>query len=634
MAGAGGILYVTLVRADELDGADGPPVAGSNAMFGALQPYEVRSLLLRSINILAEPSHFFPEDALAEVCSHFKVDQKSCYFAQKRRGKSWRIAPSAWRAIQAEEELELVVEAKQSALVVPATPEHTDHSDEEERPDDDEEVSDSDVEGCSAYNRNRFLPGGVGDEEQDTPRQNFLVQRPLSPSTIPPRERRRSISPSPSNGAVRKQLLRRQIKEEEEDLATSSRPRSPTSPPPPARASPTNLAPPPPAQPQSAQPHHPQEYRSPTPPTRSLPADLRFSVETEQSWCVGLNSNGDLAYVQRSPEHLSKGKGRAELSPTPESGAAHRTANAQHDSPVGQAPAGVPASPSARSSASSYAPPPPTTMVKLSSSQPAPFASTSRLRLDHLEEQERAFAAIKAPPSSSQPAAPQPSPAKRKAPAGSSTSVGRSAKRAHFDSSAPSFSLEIPSPSRRSSLPPRTSTGATSSSDPSSASVTTTAAHSRASTSSSSPKKRRLEPLQLHRDREAALARPRFPLPEPRGSQRFKLFLRLPNWPRTEPNARTPLNDVYLRQVKARNGDGFDLTLEHIFEDAELFTEWKREEMRFTFCPGTEKETKVWGFDRELANFRSLREIGCENHQAIDIDWVAYDPRRSVLDED
>ncbi|BGP15226.1 hypothetical protein JCM10213_000822 [Rhodosporidiobolus nylandii] len=152
----------------------------------------------------------------------------------------------------------------------------------------------------------------------------------------------------------------------------------------------------------------------------------------------------------------------------------------------------------------------------------------------------------------------------------------------------------------------------------------------------SSPNKKR----KLSRNECAALAAAgeRHPLPGT-SSPRLKMYIRFPYWPVTPKNddwykAGLTTRVEFVHSVSARgHGDLAKLTLDGVFADAVEASGWKLQDMRFTLCSGTAKETTVWGCDARRGGSRTLGELGCESGQAIEVEYVSEEERRSFLAE-
>ncbi|GAA5984908.1 hypothetical protein JCM11641_003622 [Rhodosporidiobolus odoratus] len=710
--------------------------------------------------LLTEPA------ALAEVRTHFDLldDTLSCNFTQRFRGKSYIIAPSAWQEVEKEAELELVVVKKEpkveappavpvemiargarppsparrsgsvpspppqqpqppsqprssqhSAIFVPATPEHTDNSDEE--------ISDSD-EREARLSSDGYWP---------TPRQTFFVHPASSP--VSPRDRRRSPSPSPSNYPERAaaELLRVKKEEQEEVRATSAlrRPRERQHAPIAGPSQPRpgqHLAAQTPKHRHYAvdqtQSHSPARPTSAQPPRPSPPFDQDQGLHPAQnqsarpSWAIGLDSTGEPAFVERSPGQatesvLDKGKGKAPPTPSPDpegTGADEEDGERTCMKPDSlSCPDRQPSTASTFSYSSSSSEPAiprlATTAVKLSASQPMPAlargvaadapsslagSSSTQARSPQACAQATATeeVASRVDLTCSQkrraPSASPPRPRKRAAIDSSSTTtagqreistpsegshVSRStpdnedaaactssiATRSQedtstFSSSSSSFSLPFSHPQlvaaasaalalAPSSQPiafasPRSSVSL----KPPSASQPTPSSRSRTKSPRKPLRPRPSAAVKLEQDRLAALARPRVSIVNVNASSRFRMWVRLTNWPIAPFNTNRRIMEfgpLYTRQIGPRGADGgLKMKISYVFEDAKKATLWEIKEMRFTFCPGTDREKKVWGFDNVIANWKSLEEMGCRNGEAVDVDWVEFDEDRSVFDEE
>ncbi|GAA6012109.1 hypothetical protein JCM10207_005131 [Rhodosporidiobolus poonsookiae] len=124
-----------------------------------------------------------------------------------------------------------------------------------------------------------------------------------------------------------------------------------------------------------------------------------------------------------------------------------------------------------------------------------------------------------------------------------------------------------------------------------------------------------------------------------RTAQRFRLFLRIPTLPLPPKFDGSPFRHVFTQAVSARTrtpkDDPLDLTLDHVVEDAVRWTDWKKEQLRFTFYRGEgpvgagdrgeweseEKRTRVWGSDARVIENTSLRELGCAPYGVVDVEY-------------
>jgi hypothetical protein len=122
----------------------------------------------------------------------------------------------------------------------------------------------------------------------------------------------------------------------------------------------------------------------------------------------------------------------------------------------------------------------------------------------------------------------------------------------------------------------------------------------------------------------------------------MRLYARLPNHPCIhiaptnlsrltppfQPKLLFPLS-LPLSTLPSEDDDPFDLTIDHAMLDAARHTGWDVKELRYTFPSGEE----VWGFDSLYAGFKALREFGCVQGSVIDLDYFAYDGKRTVWGE-
>ncbi|GAA6031084.1 hypothetical protein JCM8097_003997 [Rhodosporidiobolus ruineniae] len=768
-----GRLYVELATAGAERGSEAAQGEARAVIIKAGQPYEVCSLFYASLN-LADPPPLRPQVALKEVCTVFDVDQitHNCHFKQRLRGKLYVVGPSAWATVEPESELQLVVVPKNPPIKEPqpplpvekhplpsprgsavlqspppdqplpssqprtsqqgggplATPDHTDHSDFDDRPED-ETIDDSDVESSQAMKGILQHRLEIFDEQlleysrqQNTPRNSSFNP----PSSAATQKRRRSPSPSPSNSSTRKVFLRQRIAEDE-DRAEHARgeekaqgvaqqggaPPSPSAGP--SRAlsraasrspstfgeatasnrsssfrSPSSAQPLPPTTRERTPPTAQSRLRSPTPPSHCLPNRSRgFSVGTEDSFAIGLNSLGEVDFVSAGSKRPDKGKGRAPPTPTPEEDEDEEEDGPEQPvkaEPVSSQPqphpteqvdpsfSGSSRSPSKRplkqtsSAAAAAAFFPSSGDSSGSSSAPSasaqPLESISSVPVSAISSKKRRLGSASSTPGSS---------AKRVQP-----QTGRPLVRTVSSSPRPTLLNDVGATSSREQLGlageldlfllfQRLTTVTTSSAALAAASSSTTTfarprplasparslpnlvspskttASSARKPATAASRRKSLARKKSLSEAEIAelLAAPREPLPPLNLSGRFKLYVRAPNWPKTPNNAlKSMLHPKLVRQVSARSNDpdfkdsGFDLPVMTAFEDAERLTGWAMRDMRFTFCPGTERERKVWGFDSMFAGNATFAEMGCANGEAIDIDWVPFDPHRSVFDDE
>lgn len=136
--------------------------------------------------------------------------------------------------------------------------------------------------------------------------------------------------------------------------------------------------------------------------------------------------------------------------------------------------------------------------------------------------------------------------------------------------------------------------------------------------------------------RREALSRPRASIPQPGRSERFHYWLRLPNWP-TAPKNKGPLHPKYIFKQSARGNITLGLRLEHVFRSASEASGWEMQDLRATFYTlgddGKLTTTYVWGWDDVLLGFRDLEEMGMpEVGGLIDFDYIPYDPTRTYFD--
>ncbi|GAA5986920.1 hypothetical protein JCM10908_000951 [Rhodotorula pacifica] len=136
--------------------------------------------------------------------------------------------------------------------------------------------------------------------------------------------------------------------------------------------------------------------------------------------------------------------------------------------------------------------------------------------------------------------------------------------------------------------------------------------------------------------RREALSRPRVPIPQPGRSERFHYWLRLPNWP-IAPRNEGPLAPRYIHKIGARGTITLGLRLEHVFQTMSELSGWRMRDLRATFYTLNDKghvtPTYVWGWDNVLLGFRDLEEMGMpEAGGLIDFDYIPFDPQRSYLD--
>lgn len=139
--------------------------------------------------------------------------------------------------------------------------------------------------------------------------------------------------------------------------------------------------------------------------------------------------------------------------------------------------------------------------------------------------------------------------------------------------------------------------------------------------------------------RREALSRPRASIPPPGRSERFHYWLRLPNWP-PAPRNQGPLAAKYVFKQHARGNTTLGLRLEHVFQSASELTGWKMRDLRATFYTrndddGTVTSTHVWGWDHMLLGFRDLEEMGMpEAGGLIDFDFIPFSSQRSYLESE
>lgn len=558
---------------------------------------------------------------------------------------------------------------------VPATPEATDES----------EVEDSDVEGDSAFKARVDLsfeedqvrlhpPSAHLSSSDGVPPDASTDRHPTSflPTPLPIST---TLSFSlPFHCSQRKQNVYTQLaKQHSARPSRLCRPATGASQVDHSPPSPSSLALPSAAQPSTSflnrQDDGSKELQSDLDPSSS--DNLRSSLDeaaTEASWAVGLDSIGDVGFVDRSPRSasrkLDKDKGRAEPTPEPaeeqeEEDVDPRIVKTETRSPsrsqrldaLTSAPVQHPSSHAIKVSASQ---PFQTTSVSYPSAPPEAYDSSTKgldgiaRKLPILSRQSSTIARQTASPRKR--AAEEVSPSRVFLSLSASDQSTSASDQSATSSNAftASCSQSVPSKRRRrvaphSSQPPPTGrpSAFTTSSAPSPPSQT------QQSSSIPSSRNRKKAPRKSVSANYAvrlaeALARPRAEPPKPtRDGGRFRLWLRLPNSPslHTAPCNAGPLKPTHLFQVKANTGndldDQYDYTIDHAMADAAEQTKWDVKDLAFTFSrDGGEKEV-VYGFDRMRAGFATLREMGYggEEGGVIDLDYAQYDPRRTVWGE-
>ncbi|BGP07183.1 hypothetical protein JCM10049v2_003014 [Rhodotorula toruloides] len=570
------------------------------------------------------------EAALREVQSSFRISETTydCCFAQRppHRDKPFIVAPSAWELLPPGSHLEFVVTPKGQVKPVvdvpaiikledpsssaegaaareaslppstvrsqvassqatsfhaPATPSNTDDSDVE--------VSDSEDDSI-ALRGGLFgpRPSGLAGEgehggdgfQADDPRHNAA-------------QRARSASPSPStlssrNGRI-KADLRRRIEESEGEERVA----------------------------ESTSNQHDSSGSAQSRTLDGTPRASRTSADSEASFRVGLDANGNVAFVAPSPAPWSptsrsataaqsrKGKERAyePVAASPAKKAVKKEVSSPAKGPV--------ASTSGSSDMSIWRT---TSLNPRISGEASTSASSSGLsssrsipNLSCGSASSSASPALSSihPPVVKRARSSSPDAAPNKRVAQTTPRAGRAAPsspaRSHLHRTSPYVAQDTPPP------PP---------------------ASQRSSTARKSWSDKRRE----------ALSRPRVSIPPLGRSERFHYWIRLPNWPTAPPNL-GPLKPVLLFKQQARGDVTLGLTLARVFDAAAEHSGWDAKDLKATFHvpddAGKEEDVVVWGWDTILTEFCDLEEIGLEGKgDVIDFDYAPYRPDRGCYDVD
>lgn len=588
-----------------------------------------------------------PQTALAEVRRHFGVEDDECYtcsFAQRFPGREKRfiVAASAWEMVAPGTYLEFII-AKLRVKVSPSSPAAAGSDGEHLGPGPaGQRLRSSPIRRNSKqYSPPANPPSGLlhsqnsgacitpatpsgtdtdgatdGRVTDSEPEEDFedhiasLSARRRSPVTTPrersasagPAEpgRDRSATPSPSNrSADYKIYLQRQLQaqreSEERHLRDSTE--EPSSP----RAVVATAA--------------MGRADLPVEPTMRPPGMGASSGETEVSLMIGLDANGNVNFVPRSPpprkaaaarasatpRGKGKGKERAAVTEVP-AAAASDDADADAGASPGSVKAELLSSQHARACLQQTTMPTPPKPVLLSAfRRPCPTV--------------HAGSTLSGTSSRKHSTAP------------STSSSDNSRKR----STPPTPEEEVFTPSkqrcvtasrlqREGWIPPAPSTS-----------------KQLRRLASASPQKTNSAARKTYAEkRREALTRPRASIPQPGRSERFHYWLRLPNWP-TAPKNKGPLHPKYIFKQSARGNITLGLRLEHVFRSASEASGWEMKDLRATFYTfddeGKLATTYVWGWDGVLLGFRDLEEMGMpEVGGLIDFDYIPYDPTRTYFD--
>lgn len=623
-----GVVFVELADADAVGQACSSQFATSGVVIKAGQPYET---------------------ALAEVRRHFGVEDDECYtcsFAQRFPGRENRfiVAASAWEMVAPGTYLEFIIAKLQvkpspsspaagsdgqplgpapagqrlrsspirrnsklysppanppsglphsqnsGACITPATPSGTDTDGGTDGRVTDSEPEEDFADHIASLTARRRSP-------LTTPRERSASAAPAGP------ERDRSATPSPSNrSADYKIYLQRQLhaERESEERGLRDSTEEPTSPG--AEAM--------------------DRDNQPLEPTMRPPGMGASSGETEVSLMIGLDANGNVNFVPRSPppgraaalrasttpRGKEKGKGKERAAVMEATAAASDGADADADDSPGSVKAELLSSQHARACLQQTAvPTPPKPVIGTR----APFSTASRLACKP-NVQARSTLSETSPRTHS--IAP-------------STSSDNSRKRS--TPSTPEEEVFTPSKircvtasrlQREGWIPP----------------APATSRQQRRFTSASPQKPSSAARKSWAEKRREALSRPRASIPQPGRSERFHYWLRLPNWP-TAPKNKGPLHPKYIFKQSARGNITLGLRLEHVFRSASEASGWDMQDLRATFYTLDEEgkltSTYVWGWDDVLLGFRDLEEMGMpEVGGLIDFDYIPYDPTRTYFD--
>ncbi|EGU12879.1 Proteophosphoglycan 5 [Rhodotorula toruloides ATCC 204091] len=548
------------------------------------------------------------EAALREVQSSFSLSETThdCCFAQRlpHRDKPFIVAPSAWELLPAGSHLEFVVtprgqvkpvvdvpavikledpsssaegaavreaslppstvrsqaaSSQATSFHAPATPSNTDDSDVE--------VSDSEDEsialrgGVFGPRPSRFAGEGEhGDDgvEAENSRHDAA-------------QRARSASPSPStlstrNGRIKADLRRRIEESEGEERFAGS----------------------------SSNPHNSSGFaRTGTPD--GTPRASRTSADSEAPFRVGLDANGNVAFVAPSPAPWSPASRPAAAGPS-------RKGKERAHEPA----AASPAKKAVKKEASSPAQVP---VASTSGSADTTLRRTTSLHPDTVGDASASSYGLSSsrsfPNLSFGSASSSISPALSSIRLRTTPRAGRAAPaspaRPHLHQPSPYVAQATPPP------PP---------------------ASQRSSTARKSWSDKRRE----------ALSRPRVSIPPPGRSERFHYWIRLPNWP-TAPRNMGPLRPNLLFKQQARGDVTLGLTLARVFDAAAEHSGWEVKDLKAIFHvpddAGKEEDVVVWGWDTILTEFCDLEEIGLEGKgDVVDFDYVPYSASRGCYDLD
>ncbi|GEM08400.1 proteophosphoglycan 5 [Rhodotorula toruloides] len=129
-----------------------------------------------------------------------------------------------------------------------------------------------------------------------------------------------------------------------------------------------------------------------------------------------------------------------------------------------------------------------------------------------------------------------------------------------------------------------------------------------------------------------------FSILPPGRSERFHYWIRLPNWP-TAPRNVGPLKPVLLFKQQARGDVTLGLTLARVFDAAAQHSGWEVRDLKATFYvpddEGKEEDVVVWGWDTILTEFCDLEEMRLVGKgDVIDFEYVPYRASRGCYDSD
>ncbi|GAA5878553.1 hypothetical protein JCM3774_000104 [Rhodotorula dairenensis] len=642
-----GVVFVELADAEAVGQACSSRFATSGVVIKAGQPYET---------------------ALAEVRRHFGVEDDACYassFAQRFPGREKRfiVAASAWEMVAAGTNLEFIIAKVSVVKVPPSSPygpvEHLaplpagqsvralsspvrrnsrQYSPPAQPPSGIHSHSHSQNSGACiapATPSGTDTDGQVTDSEAEEDfadqmeKQNSArrsVQASLSPVSTPHRrlpvevaagsERDRSATPSPSNRSTDYKVYLHQRLEAERQLEAEEEEARESTGEPQSSAVPVPYAAPSPAGNSDLAVRQAGRAARETPRTEPQTRLGASSGETEISLMIGLDANGNVNFVPRSPSPAlnainrpasrtsttprnfrDKGKGRAIL--------VEETASEAEDSAGSVKREFMSSQPVRALVRQAAVPTPPKPLLAIRT----PFRALQG------QNDGTVFSPTPAQKSSAAPF-PPPSPStksrKRPAPSTSEEEGTFTPSKQHCVTAsrllAEGWNPPAPTSSR----------------------------HHRV-TSASPRKTDSAARKQWEERRREALSKPRASIPPPGRSERFHYWLRLPNWP-PAPRNQGPLKAQYVFKQHARgNNITLGLRLEHVFQTASELTGWKMQDLRATFYThddeGKVTQTYVWGWDHMLIGFRDLEEMGMPDAGGlIDFDYIPYSPTRSYLD--